>query len=136
MGVIATLHFRNARVYLASTSAAAAVPITEAKSFDLTVDGAELEEDNAFGDTWKTQLAGMLSWSVSVDANWDTAQTTVFDAATQILGPVRFYGYPDQSVAARFYSGLVWVKFNSTGSTTSPGKVSVDLTGDGALAAA
>lgn len=133
---MATLHFRNAKVYLAATSAAAAVPITEARSFDLTVDGAELEEDNAFGDTWKTQLAGLLGWSAAFEANWDTAQATVFDAATQILGPVRFYGYPDAASASRFYSGLVWVKFSTSGGVGAVGRVNVDLTGDGALAAA
>jgi hypothetical protein len=129
------LHFRDARIYLAATSAAAAVPITEARSFDLNVDGAELEEDNAFGDTWKTQLAGLLGWSVSFEANFDTAQTTIFDASTQILGPVRWYGYPAQGTAARFYSGLSWVKFSLSGSTGGVGRVQVDLTGDGALTA-
>lgn len=133
---MATLHFRNARVYLAATSAAAAVPITEARSFDLNVDGADLEEDSALGDTWKTHLAGLQGWGVSFEANFDTAQTTIFDAATQILGPVRFYGYPDQATAARFYSGLAWVKFSSQGGITAVGRLNVDLTGDGALAAA
>lgn len=133
---MATLHFRNARIYLAATSAAAAVPITEARTFDLTVDGPDLEEDNAFGDTWKTALPGLVGWSVAVEANFDTAQATIFDAATQILGPVRWYGYPEQGTAARFYSGLVWVKFSLSGGIAAVGRVSVDLTGDGALVAA
>lgn len=133
---MATLHFRNARIYLASTSAAAAVPITEAHSFSFGDIGADLEEDPAFGDSWKTHLAGLMSWSVDFEANWDTAQTTVFDAATQLLGPVRWYGYPDQASASRFYSGLVWVKFSGGGDVASKGNISASLTGDGALAAA
>ena len=133
---MATLHFRDARIYLAATSAAQAVAITEARSFDLTVDGPDLEEDSAFGDTWKTHLAGLIGWSVSFETNWDTAQTTVFDAATQIQGPVKWYGYPAQTVAARFYSGLAWVKFSSSGGIAAVGRVSVDLKGDGALTAA
>lgn len=132
---MATLHFRNSHIYLAATSAAAAVPITESRSFDLSVDGPDLDEDNAFGDTWKTALPGLVGWSASVEANWDTAQTTVFDASTQILGPVRWYGYPDRASASRYYSGLVWVKFSSSGSTSSVGRVNIDLTGDGALTA-
>lgn len=133
---MATLHFRNARIYLAPTSAGAAVPVAEARSFDLTVDGPALEEDNAFGDTWVTHLGGLISWSVTVEANWDTADNTIWSASTQNAGPVRWYGYPDQASAARFYSGMVWVKFSSTGNVAARGVVTADLTGDGALAAA
>lgn len=133
---MSTLHFRNARIYLAPTSAAAAVPITEAHSFSFTDIGADLEEDPAFGDTWKTHLAGLLSWGVDFESSHDTAQTTIFDAATQILGPVRWYGYPDQASASRFYSGLAWVKYSGGGDVASKGNYSVSLTGDGALATA
>ena len=133
---MATLHFRNATVLLAPDSTSVAQTITEARTFDLTVDGAELEEDNAFGDTWKTQLAGLLSWSVSFEANWDTAQKTIWQAATQIVGPVRFYGYLDAATMTRFYSGFGWVKFSASGSVNGVGRVQVDLTGDGALAIA
>jgi hypothetical protein len=112
------------------------VPIVEAHSFEFGDIGAELDEDPAFGDSWKTQLPGILSWSASMEVNWDTAQTTIFDAATQLLGPVRFYGYPNQTVAARFYSGLVWVKFSGGGNVAARGNISVSLTGDGALVAA
>lgn len=132
---MATLHFRNAQVLLASTSAAVAVTITEARSFDLSVDGPALEEDNAFGDTWTTQLPGLISWSASFESNYDDAQTTIFAAATQILGPVRWYGYPDRGTMTRYYSGLCWVKFSISGSTSGVGRVQVDLTGDGALTA-
>lgn len=133
---MATLHFRNAKIYLGSTSAAAPVAITEARSFDLSFDGAALEEDNALGDTYTTQLAGLLSWSASFESNFDTAQTVIQDAASQILGPVRFYGYPDVSVTGRYYTGLCWVKYSLSGGVSAVGRVSVDLTGDGALTVA
>lgn len=112
------------------------MPITEAHSFEFGDIGPALEEDPAFGDTWTTQLAGLLSWSWTAEANWDTAQSTVFDAATQNLGPVRFYGYPDQAVAARFYSGLVWVAFSGGGAVDAKGNISISATGDGPLVAA
>ena len=130
---MATLHFRNARIFLAPTSAAVATVITEARSFDLNFDGAELEDDSTLGDEWKTHIPGTKSWSVSVESNYNTAQTTVFDAATQLLGPVRFYAYPDFASSSRFYTGLVWVKFRISGGITQVGRVDIDMTGDGAL---
>lgn len=130
---MATLHFRNSKVYMASTSAAAAVPISEGMSVSLSIEGNR-EEDPAFGDTWRTQQPGILQWSGSVEANYDTAQTVLFDAATQVLGPVRMYWYPDNGTTARYYSGLVWVNLEVTGDVKSVGKVTASIEGDGALA--
>lgn len=131
---MSTLHFRNARIYLGSTSAAAATEITEARSFDLSTD-RELEEDLAFGDTYRTQLSGTLSWSASFEANVDTAETTIFDAWNQVDGPVRMYAYPSAGTTTRYYHGMAWVKVGGlTGAVNGVGRVTVELDGDGFLA--
>lgn len=134
---MSTLHFKNAVVYLGASSAAAAVLITEARSFELSIDRA-LEEDMSFGDDWQTQLSGVLSWTGSFEVNYDTAQATVFAAASAAgqAGRVPWYGYPTSASATRYYYGFVYVKLNGLGGgMTAVGRGTVDLTGDGQLSA-
>lgn len=129
---MATLSFRNGRVYLGASSGAAAVRVTEARGFSLTIDGKR-DDDGAMGDTWETALSGRLSWSASFEQNFDTAQITAFAAASQTDGPVSFYGYPDAATTARFYSGSAWVSWGVGGDLDTTGKGTVTLKGDGAL---
>ncbi len=130
---MASVHFRDAKLYLAPTSAAAAVPIVEANSFSLSIDREEVD-DVAFGDTWKEVMSGPISWSGSFGAGYDNTLTTPFAAATQVLGPVRFYGYPALAAAAtQYYYGLAWIKLGIEGDVSSKGTLDISLTGSGAL---
>lgn len=114
-------------VYLASTSAAAAVKLGEARSWSINVDH-ETDEDNALGDTWKSATGGLLGASINVEFNFDTAASTPFDAATAD-GPVKFYLYPIATTSGRNYAGTVWAKMTAeaglggTGSGTLSGEV-------------
>lgn len=129
---MATKHFRNGSVYLAPGSGAA-VNIVEGKGFKLTIN-ADLASDNAFGDTWKSNLKGLMGWSGSFDCNFDTAQVTLFNALTTATSAQPIYLYPDRSVTANYYYGSCWPEsMDVSGDITSVGTASLNFTGDGAL---
>lgn len=129
---MATLHGKNARLFLASSTSAAAVQISEATEWVLNI-AADLAEDSAFGDTWKTNLQGLRSWTLGVSGNYDDASTTAFDAATA-GGAVRCYVYPDNGTTTRYYYGLVDANgLNVTIPLGGKATMSGTLTGNGAL---
>ena len=127
---MATIHGKNAHVYLQG-SGSDAVPIVEAGEFSLDIDFG-LEMDAAFGDTWETNVKGLLKYTGAINGNFDTAQTTLFDALTATSAR-KMYVYPDRASTGRYYYGTVWPKL----STTVPmglAKFAVAVTGDGQLA--
>lgn len=119
-------------VYLQG-SGANATKLAEARSWSINVD-RELSEDNALGDTWVTQLMGFLSWSGACELNFDTAETSPFDAATA-TAVKKLYLYPDAATTARYYYGNVWPTLSVDDSLTDAMRGSLDFTGDGQLAA-
>ena len=108
---MATLHGYNGMIYLGATSGGAAAVITEAYRWSVDVD-RDTSEDSAFGDTWKTFLSGMLSWSMSATFNHDTAEAIPFNAATQLAGTVRVYLYPNRATTTQYYYGFCYPKLS------------------------
>ena len=129
---MATLHAKNAIVYLASSAGVAAV-VTEAAdvSFDIDMD---LSQDNAFGDTWMTQLKGFLKWSGTLTGNFDTAQASIFDAVVNATAPVNMYVYANRGVMTNYYYGTVWPRLGVQ-LPVGTAKFSMRFDGDGQLAA-
>lgn len=129
---MSTLHGRDGMVYLQG-SGAAATKFGEAREWNIDID-RELADDAAMGDTWRTQLAGVLSWSGSIAGNLDTAETSPFDAATA-LAVKAWYLYPSSAAATLYYYGNIWPTLSISGGLG--GAVSFDLSfeGDGQLAA-
>lgn len=129
---MATLHGRGGMVYLQG-SGAAATKLAEARSWSLNID-KELSEDNALGDSWVTQLAGFLSWSGSCELNFDTVETSPFDAATA-TAVKKLYLYPDSTATTRYYYGNVWPTLSVDDTMTEVMRGSLEFTGDGQIAA-
>jgi len=127
---MATLHTKNAIVYLQG-SAADAIALTEAGDVTINFD-YDLADDAAFGDTWKSALQGLKNWSGSVTANFDTAQDLIWDAAT--YGATRkIYVYPNRSAPTAYYYGSIWPKV-SVSLPIGLGKATMAFQGDGELA--
>jgi hypothetical protein len=137
---MATLHGLGGIVYMASTPSGAATPLGEARSWTIHIDQDLVEKTEGFGQVWKTYLLASTGWKAQIDGNFDTANTTPFDAANQpaqaTYGAVRVYIYPARSSPSRFYSGTAWPKLTVQANHTSTIRFSLDLTGDGALSAA
>lgn len=129
---MATLHGRNAVVYLQG-SGAQAVVIAEAAEFNIDGD-MDLEPDPAFGDTWETKLKGLMRFSGTINGNYDTAQAgnAVWQAYVAATSR-KVYLYPDRGTTTQYYYGNVYPKAGvgvPIGRTT----FSVNFDGDGQLA--
>lgn len=129
---MATFHGKNGMVYLEGT-AAGAVKLIEARSWSIDID-RELDEDMSFGDDWKTQLSGVLSWTVEVEINASDSQVSPFEAATS-MATKRVYIYPISGVTARYYYGFIWPKLSVSASTSGVARGTLKGDGDGQLAA-
>ena len=127
---MSTISTKDAIVYLQG-SGAAAVVLSEASEvmFDLDYD---TEPDVAFGDSWETKLKGIHRWSGSIGGNFDTAQSLLFDAATQTSSR-KLYVYPDRATATRYYYGNVWPRL-SPNMPYGVAKFTARFDGDGQLA--
>jgi len=60
-----TLHGKNARVYIQGSGAEATL-LSEAAMWRINID-SDLAEDNAFGDSWKTNKKGLMGWKGEVN---------------------------------------------------------------------
>lgn len=119
-------------VYLQG-SGAAATKLGEAREWTIDID-RELAEDTAMGDTWRTQLKGVQSWSGSVAGNFDTAETSPFDAA--LATTVKsFYLYPSAAAYTSYYYGSVWPTLSVRGGLGAIVSFDLSFEGDGQLAA-
>lgn len=128
---MATIHGRGGMLYMQG-SGSNATKLGEARSWSLKID-RDFSEDNALGDTWKTQLLGLMSWSGAVEGNFDGAETSPFDAV-MATSTRKIYLYPDSTTPTRYYYGAVWPKLSVDVKMSDTIRFSLDFTGDGALA--
>lgn len=122
-------------VYLQGSGAAATkLALARGWSIDIT---REKANDNVLGDSWITQLGGLLGFKGKIEGLLDTADTTAFDAATVVgvgSAPVRkFYFYPDDTNATAYYYGSIWPEFSLTDSLKDVINYSMSFEGDGVL---
>lgn len=123
---MATVHGKNARVYLQG-SGANAVQISEANEWTFDF-GADFSIDNAFGDTWESNLKGLNKFSATVAGNFDTAQSTMFDAINSTTA-VNMYLYPDAATPLRYYYAQVWPTMSGTMPGSGTAKFALQLKG-------
>ena len=127
---MATIHGKNAAVYLRGAGAEAEV-ISEAAEWSIDMD-FELDPDPAFGDTWRTSVIGLKSWSGSASGNYDNAAEVPYDAFD--AGAVRkFYLYPDRGTTTQYYYGTVWAKLSVAAGTGGRATFNSAFEGDGEL---
>lgn len=122
----------NSGAISAITSTGTPAAVGEVKSFTLNINSDTIEA-SAIGDTWKASLAGLKSWDVSIECNYDPsddAQADLVEGAS-----VDMVMYPSGNTATR-------EKFTGTGIVTSVSipvestsvvAYSVTVTGNGAL---
>ena len=104
----------------------------EAISWAISID-RDLSEDGALEDTWVTQLSGLLKWSGSITGNFDTAETSPFDAAIA-TATKKFYLYPVAGTTANYYYGNGWPKLSVDAGMGGTATFTLDFDGDGQLA--
>lgn len=79
-----------------------------------------------------TQQTGLLSWSVSIEGNFDTAETSPFDAATATSAKA-VYLYPQASQASSYYYGSIWPKLSVNAGVGGIARFTLSGPGDGPL---
>ncbi len=123
---MATVHGKNARVYLQG-SGSEAVQVSEANEWTFDF-GADFSIDNAFGDTWESNLKGLNKFSATVAGNFDTAQSVMFDAINA-TSERKLYLYPDASTPTRYYYATVWPTMSGTMPIGGTAKFALQLKG-------
>jgi hypothetical protein len=105
--------------------------IAEAREWTLNITRSK-DEDEAFGDAWRTQLGGIKEWSGSVEFNYDPAVTSLHDPA---LGDTvtAISLFPVASGTAK-YAGNAWLEFDLTVGIGGTARGTCSFEGDGALA--
>lgn len=122
---MATLHGRAAKITLGAS------PIGEAREWTINVT-RNMDEDEAFGDSWRTQLPGIKEWSGTMEFNYDPAVTALHAAALgDVVVALEFF--PVASGTAK-YSGNAWADFDLTAGVGGTMRGTMTFTGEGALA--
>lgn len=99
---MATKHGVNAAVYLGATTA---IPISETHGISVSVE-TDFAEDSSQGDTWKTSLPGLSSFSFEFEHWFDSAVGGGALLAAVIARTVqKFYFYPDRADATVYAYG-------------------------------
>lgn len=94
-------HGKESQVYLSTTAAGAAVPVSGATAW--TFDGSTDKVDTtAFGDANKQQVIGLANANGTIAFVWDDTDTTIFDAA-EGGEACRMYLYQDAANAPTKY---------------------------------
>jgi hypothetical protein len=121
---LASIHGRGGKFQIAAAA------VVEAREWTLNITRSK-DEDEAFGDAWRTQLGGIKEWSGSVEFNYDPAVVALHDAALgDVVVAVSFF--PVGSTTA-VYSGNAWLEFDLTVGVGGVARGTCNLEGDGAL---
>jgi len=97
---MATKHGVNSRIYMGATTP---IPVTETHNIDISFD-TDFAEDSSQGDSFKTYLAGLADFTMSIDRWYDSAESTLLDAVIART-VMKFYAYPDAADATVYVYG-------------------------------
>lgn len=128
---MAALHGKGGMVYLQG-SGATAIKLGEARGWSIDVT-REKANDNVLGDTWMTNLTGLLGWKGKIDGLLDNADTTAFDAAVA-TAVKKVYIYPDLTNTATYYYGTIWPELSLNATMKDVINYTLNFEGDGQLA--
>lgn len=128
---MATLHGKNAAVYLQGANAEAEV-ISEAAEWSIDLD-FDLDPDFALGDVWETAVQGIKRWSGSLSGNFDNAAEVPYDAF-DAAAVRKFYLYPDRGTTTQYYYGTCWAKLSVAGGGGGRATFTSAIQGDGEFA--
>jgi len=124
---ITAKHGKNSLVYINGSQ------LTGANSWSLEIQH-EFAEYAGFGDTWKSILSGLQSWSGGFEAYSDH-DAQILQTAVLYDGTLPILIYDDQSDGSTYYSGSAgFSSFGAEGAMDAVQTQSAEFTGDGALA--
>ena len=106
--------------------------VAEVTSFTINQTGAVIDDTN-IGDAWTTNIAGLKSWTASVECHWD--ETDAAQIALTVGAAVTLSLYPEgTATTASYFTGAAVINSisisNAAGSTV---KASFSATGNGIL---
>ena len=129
---MANIHGKDALVYI-SDGTNQAEAVSEQNSYSIESD-FETADTTELGDSWKTAVKGLGSWSARVEGNFDTGNKLLWTAHVG-TALSKFYLYPERGTLTRYYYGTCWVKLGTVigGGVTAKSTTSVQLVGDGTL---
>ena len=107
--------------------------IAEANAWSLAYN-AESVEIVSFGNSWKSRVIGVGSWSGSITSWGDTDDKKLFSAVTA-LASVALLIYPDRADISTYYSGSCVFGGDESGDVGSAYSRSWSFSGDGTLIA-
>jgi len=103
---MATLHGKNAALYMGTTTA---TPVTETTEITISF-GADFAEDSAHGDSNKSYVPGMTDFQMGITKFYDTvAGTNTLRTAALAGTTLRFYLYPNRATTGQYFYGLVFI---------------------------
>lgn len=121
---MSAIHGRGGKLKIGATV------VAEAREWTLNITRNK-DEDEAFGDAWRTQLGGIKEWSMTGEFNYDPAVVALHDAAMgDVVVAVELY--PVGSGAAK-YSGNVWLDMDLTVGVGGTARGTISGDGDGPL---
>lgn len=96
--------------------------------------GADLAEDTAMGDTWKTRLVGLKEWSGSLSCHWDETDTNGQEALTEGASVTLNLYYEGAATGAKYHSGTALItRITMTTSLDGVVQRAFQFSGSGAL---
>ena len=110
--------------------------VAEVRSYSIE-ESADTLEDTSMGDSARTYLSSLTTWSGSVDVFWDETDTTGQGALT-VGSSITLNVYPEGDVAGdTYYTGSCIVTgVSKSGSFDGMVEASISVQGDGALSTA
>jgi len=121
---VATIHGRGGKFVLGAST------VLEAREWTLNITRNK-DEDEAFGDAWRTQLGGIKEWSFTCEFNYDPAVVSLHDAA--MADTVTAVALFPIAAATTKYAGNAWLDFDLTVGVGGTARGSISGDGDGAL---
>lgn len=118
--------------------------VGQARSWKFDIDTDLIENTQGYGGVvtpWKEYIQAALSWTGTVEGNFDLSSGLVFNAlvsnatfSVTPFGAIPLYLYPDLNVnPTRYYAGLCWPKLSVEARLLGVIRFAMDLTGHGAL---
>lgn len=104
---MAKYHGQNSRLYMSTSGAGAAAPLTGLTAWSLNRE-TDTVEVTSFEDNNKTYLQGKPNISGDFSGFWDETLDELFDASESST-PVKMYGYPSILVPTVYHYGTAWI---------------------------
>lgn len=118
-------HGRNSLVYINGSE------VIGGNAWSIEIEH-ETAEYSVFGDTWKSNLSGLLGWSGSVEA-WHDHDAQILQTAGTYDGTLPLLIYPDRTDITTYYSGSAIFGMSSEATMSDAISQTAEFTGHSTL---